>query len=307
MGIEITSIAFRLLKIQEISIFLQYTGLIIYLSLSLIFLFKIIQFTKNISFIGRNKILAYFTFSAGSAVLGTRLIMNGLYFFAYLFFYLTMVSIAVFAIMYFNEYRIKIDLHFYFMPFISILSFSVLFSHMLYIINIRSQYYTLLLTFLFLAGNAGYIAVTAKAFKSYNKIFNSSKINGFYMVYAGIGSLASLAGLNAIKIISNGFIFAFIEKLSYIDYFYGIIMSFFVLTLFFIKFIRNISHKYSVSWWGAVFPLGVLSAGSSIVWFLTGIPAVKYFAYFYAFMALILILYAFIHISWIFISELRGN
>jgi tellurite resistance protein TehA-like permease len=105
MGIEILSIAFLLLKSQIISIFLLYAGLVIYLFLSFIFIFKIFKFIKTRSMIVKDEILGYFTFSAGSAVLGTRIIMNNLYVFAYALFFLTIISIIVFLIMYFNGFK----------------------------------------------------------------------------------------------------------------------------------------------------------------------------------------------------------
>ena len=304
MGIEISSIAFRLLKLSYLSLFLEYTGLTAYIFLSAIFAYKLVHKKSTLNQPGVESILGAFTFPAGSAVLGSRLIIAGMNIPAYILFTLSLLSTIIFTIQYFYRIERVKGLYLYFMPFIAILSISVLLSRIIINNVIYSNYLIFIVISLFIIGNAGYLAVTSISARLYREVFRLTKINGFYMVYAGIGSLTAVSGLTSLHILGHDFLFKFVEKLSYMNYGYGVASSIFLTVLFMLKFKNSVMPGYTISLWGAVFPLGVLSVGSSMVWSISSIVLVKYFAYIFGITALILIIYALFQIGIIFAKNL---
>lgn len=304
MGMEISSIAFHFHGLAAISGFLEYLGLIVYIFLVLYFLFMVLSRRKILN----NKIMvpASFTFVAGTGVLGSRLYMGGfilpskillliaIIFLIYLWFLLLVKTISK---------RETPQLYFMFLPFIGTLSLSNLLTHLHTYFNPAISIWVPVS--LFLIGNLSWI-VTILSFINYKKYFNYKSLNGFYMIYAGVVSLSTISGTLIIENygLHGSVLYAIISGVVMVDYVFSVILSIFLIIFFILKIRKyNISVKYKISIWGAVFPFGVLSSATYLESKFNHISFLSILSLFYVIIALSLIIIAIIQILFLLVKR----
>ncbi|WP_393972126.1 hypothetical protein OXIME_000733 [Oxyplasma meridianum] len=304
MGIGIVSDAFFQIGILKISKVLEIIGLAIYTCLILFFLIIILtgkgKFRKRVQ--NQFSILGAFTFIAGTSVIFTRLSEGGYY---YLDIPVLVFGIAfsIFLIIGFiakaegNLFE-KVDKPYLFLvPFIAMLSLSVLSTQTYSRIDGDQKYFFAVSVLTWVIGVAGIVSLFVYAFKNHgNDFLHPERIDGFYMVYSGIASLSAFSAIIIIKFYTLMFPF-FVSILSYyavIAYGWTVVST---IPLFFLYALRikrgHVKFRYKVSIWGSVFPLGINSTGSYFVSLFFHQHFLVYLAYFYAFMGLLLIIIAF--------------
>ncbi|MCL4341548.1 MAG: hypothetical protein M1431_05595 [Candidatus Thermoplasmatota archaeon] len=307
MGIGIVSDAFLQLRLYAISETLEYICLLVYLGLVSVFLIMI--------FTGREKsqnhpfnityILGIFTFVAGSAVLFTRLSESGYIFVDLPAILLTIsftTALAFILLRHFgNGIMDQVEKPYLFLvPFIALFGISVLSSQAYSKLGTWHPYLFSISSVSWLLGFAGTIIfMIYTLIKFRDKFLDPKELEGFYFIYSGI---ASLAAFSAILILTfyhiNDPIIVSVSRYVLMGlYVWAVAFSALLFYLYFIKFKKGlVEFRHRVSFWGAVFPMGVDSLGSYFISNYIHIGFLIYFAYFYAFIGILLIITAFVEI-----------
>jgi len=307
MGIGIVSDALLQLHLYLISEILEYSCLAVYIGLVSVFLIMETAGWKKLKQHPFNtpSILGSFTFVAGSAVLFTRMSESGYVFLDIPAIVLTLVFTVALGYILFRSAGGNIlkevdKPYLFFVPFIAFLGISVLSSQTYSKLNIGYPYLFPLSSAAWILGFAGtivFIIYTLVKFKV--GFLNSMNLNGFYFIYSGIASLAAFSAIliMAVYNVESTLIEILFRYILIILFVWAISFSVLLFYLYFIKFVKGqVEFRHRVSFWGAVFPMGVDSMGSFFISAYFHMGFLIYLAYFYAFIGLFLIIIALVEI-----------